>query len=71
MKVSFDSPLTERERLIFSTMSANPNVCTVPDKVNITENYPLLKNMYTQNTTTASMIQYMMSAFFMIPIFIL
>lgn len=45
MKVSRESPLTDLDLLIFMTMSAKPKVWTVPERVKMTENYPLLKNM--------------------------
>ena len=46
MKVSLDKPPTDRDFLILSTMRANPNVCTVPDRVNTRENSPSLKTKY-------------------------
>lgn len=43
MKVSLESPVTDRLFLIFSTISAKPKVCTVPAMVKMKENWPLLK----------------------------
>ena len=45
MNVYLDNPLTDLDLLIFTTINANPKVCTVPERVNITENSPLLKNI--------------------------
>lgn len=66
IKVSFESPLTERDLLILMTISKKPNVCTVPARVKIKENYPLLKKKNRPKTITAKIPQYMASAFFII-----
>jgi hypothetical protein len=46
MNVSRERPVTDRDFLIFNTMSANPKVWTVPASVKIRENYPLLNTKY-------------------------
>jgi hypothetical protein len=43
MNVSLDNPVTARDLFILRTISAKPKVCTVPARVKISENYPLLK----------------------------
>ena len=57
MNVYLDNPLTDLDLLIFTTINANPKACTVPERVNMIENYPLLKNMYIQKTTNARIAQ--------------
>ena len=42
MKVYLDSPVTDLLFLILMTIRANPKVWTVPAKVKINENCPLL-----------------------------
>ena len=66
MKVSLDSPLTERDLLILMTISKKPKVCTVPAKVNMKENSPLLKKKKSPKIIKPRMPQYMASAFFII-----
>ena len=46
MNVYLDKPPTDLDFLIFNTIKANPKVCTVPESVNISENYPSLKIKY-------------------------
>ena len=63
MKVQRESPPTDRDLRILMMISANPNVCTVPDKVKIKENSPLLKQKYMMTMMEASTIQYIASSF--------
>ena len=63
MNVYLERPPTDRDFLIFRTINANPKVCTVPDKVKMSENSPSLKRKYIRRMTTANTIQYAASYF--------
>ena len=68
MNVYRDKPPTDLDLRILSTINANPNVCTVPDKVNINENSPSLKTKYNVNIIPANITQYAASYFLKMPI---
>lgn len=57
MNVYLDKPPTDRDLRILRTINANPNVCTVPDKVNINENSPSLKTKYNVKIIPAKITQ--------------
>jgi len=68
MNVYLDNPPTDRDFLILSIIKANPNVCTVPERVKINENYPSLKTKYSAITITDNTTQYAASYFLNSPI---
>lgn len=68
MNVSLDKPPTDRDFLIFRTTRANPKVCTVPERVKISENSPSLKTKYRVRMIPARTAQYAASYFLKIPI---
>ena len=61
MNIYLDNPAADLDLVILITMSANPNVCTVPLRVNITENYLSLKIKKSKRMMTTSPIQYFVS----------
>lgn len=68
INVYFESPPTDLDLLILITINANPNVCTVPESVNINENYPSLNIKYKIRITTERTPQYAASYFLKIVI---
>lgn len=63
MNIYFERPLTERDLVILITIRANPNVCTVPLNVKMTENSLSLNMKKSKTTITAKPIQYLVSLF--------
>jgi hypothetical protein len=64
MKVSRERPETDLDFVIFKMIRANPNVWTVPESVNSTENCLSLKPKNKRSTTATRAIQYLESALF-------
>jgi hypothetical protein len=64
MNVSRERPDTDLDLVIFKMMRMNPNVWTVPESVNSTENYLSLKPKKRRSTTATKPIQYRESALF-------
>lgn len=70
MNVYRERPVTDRLFRILMTMSANPKVCTVPARVKMKENCPLL-NCRQMNITMAARIPQEMRASFLMYFMIL